>query len=110
MISYPQYDLENILNLPLMVGNDAGVDSIRHYLTELLRSLFLKEESFSGKRPFGNSGWKHDLYHPLVKYNIVSGSLAEEDGIYGDVYVEEVDKDQADALILQLIDYLGEPR
>ena len=50
------------LSLP---ENDAEAATVRDYLLELLHAVLVEEESFSGKRPFGNSGWQHDLLGPL---------------------------------------------
>lgn len=46
--------------------DDEEFDTIRDYLKGLLDSLWTQGEGFSGKRPFGNSGWRHDLYRPLI--------------------------------------------
>lgn len=46
--------------------DDAEFDTIRDYLKGLLTNLWTEGEGFSGKRPFGNSGWRHDLYRPLI--------------------------------------------
>lgn len=51
---------EEILDLP-MAENDSGADTIRGYLKALLHKLWDEDEGFSGKRPFGNSGWYRDL-------------------------------------------------
>ena len=45
--------------------NDAEAETVKDYLTELVFRVLVDEESFSGKRPFGNSGWTHDLTGPL---------------------------------------------
>ena len=88
-----------ILDLP-MQENDADEYTIRGYLKALLRGLIERGESFSGKRPFGNSGWDYDLFIPLIKAGIVKGSL-DEDG-----FVEELDKDAAQEKILAAINDL----
>jgi hypothetical protein len=72
--------------------------TIGEYLILLLKTLWTEEESFNGKRPFGNSGWKQDLYVPLVRSGLVDGKI-DEDG-----YIDEIDEAEADALILNLID------
>ena len=41
-------------------------ETIRQYLYQLLRSVWRENEEFSGKRPFGNSGWQYDVYKALV--------------------------------------------
>jgi hypothetical protein len=72
-----------ILNLP-MGENDSGAETIKGYLKELLSVLWNEGESFSGKRPFGNSGWEDDLYKPLIVAGVVDGYL-DEDGCVADV-------------------------
>ncbi|AOJ09634.1 hypothetical protein [Burkholderia mayonis] len=53
--------------------------SIREYLGELLTTLWNEGEGFSGKRPFGNSGWYLDLYCALVAAGQLDGEL-DDDG------------------------------
>lgn len=87
--------------LELRFDSDAGQDmSIREYLHELLWQLWNKGEAFSSKRPFGNSGWEHDLYKPLIEAGIVDGSF-DDDG-----YINEVNTDEANATVFRLIDYV----
>jgi hypothetical protein len=90
---------EEILNLP-MDDNDAKAATVRDYLKALLAELWQKDECFSGKRPFGNSGWKYDLYSALVLGKAVAGEVIEEDG-YREI--ECNDTDAADKLIAEAI-------
>lgn len=39
-----------------MPPNGAGAATVGEYLAKLLAELWLHDEGFSGKRPFGNSG------------------------------------------------------
>jgi hypothetical protein len=71
--------------------------TIKEYLCELLLALWSEGESFSGKRPFGNSGWEYDLYVPLVRCGAIEG-LIDEDG-----YVERVDEKMAHKKVSELI-------
>lgn len=48
-----------------MGPNDADASTVRDYLKELLLTVLIEEESFSGKRPFGNSGWQYELLGPI---------------------------------------------
>lgn len=91
-----------VLALPMQQPNDAGAATIRGYLVELLAELWREEQAFSGKRPFGNSGWQYDLYPPLIVAGFVPGNL-DEDG-----YIDNVDDKRADALIASAIRSLGE--
>ncbi len=91
---------EDILNLE-MGQNDAEAPTIREYLRSLLCRLWNEGERFSGKRPFGNSGWEYDLYGALIKGKAVEGTL-DEDG-----YVETVDKRAASDLIIEAINKMA---
>lgn len=46
--------------------NDSGADTVGGYLGALLERLLDDGEAFSGKRPFGNSGWEWDLAAPFL--------------------------------------------
>lgn len=81
--------------------SDAGDDiTIREYLVALLTELWREEEAFSGKRPFGNSGWQYEVYTPLVKAGMVLGEI--EDG-----EIIEMDTAAADKLVLAMIDFMA---
>ena len=64
-----------VLALPLP-DNDAGAATVRDYLKSLLSTLWLEKDGFSGKRPFGNSGWTYDLTEPIVEAFGVNDSVA----------------------------------
>lgn len=76
------------------------VASIREYLHALLTELWREGEGFSGKRPFGNSGWEYDLYKPLIVAGVIKGSL-DIDG-----YIADVDTKAGNAEVFRLIDEL----
>ena len=57
---------------------DCGIITARDYLKELLLTLVREGESFSGKRPFGNSGWENELAEPLIIAGVIEGKI--EDG------------------------------
>ncbi len=92
-------DLDAILATPLP-GNDSGADTLAGYLGALLRDVWVQGEGFSGKRPFGNSGWQYEVYFPLVKAGWVDGFVDE----YNDL--DQVDTQVADAVIVRAIDRL----
>lgn len=71
--------------------------TIRDYLKTLLMTVWEEGESFSGKRPFGNSGWEYDLYAPLVKAGAVPGTLDAD----GDL--DTVDVAEAYVVVIKLI-------
>lgn len=74
---------KQLLDTP-MQPNDAGAETIREYFTFLLERVWLEGEGFSGKRPFGNSGWEDEVYLALGKANIIDVEL-DEDGYLEDV-------------------------
>lgn len=98
-------DPRQILALP-MGDNDAGADTIRGYLIELLAAVWREGEGFSGKRPFGNSSWEWELYRPLVRANVIAGSFCDADECCG-YCLEEPDWDAGDKLIAAAIAELG---
>jgi hypothetical protein len=72
--------------LEIRFDSDAGDDlTVREYLRTLLTTLWEEEEGFSGKRPFGNSGWKYELYRPLIAAGLIEGGTLDSEG-----YVDSV--------------------
>lgn len=68
-----------LVALECRFDSDVGDNiTIRDYLYAQLLTLWKEGESFSGKRPFGNSGWQHDLYYPLVRDGFIAGTVNEE--------------------------------
>jgi hypothetical protein len=88
-----------ILAVP-MQRNDADADTIGDYLVALLRKVWEDGDGFSGKRPFGNSGWEFDLYKALLVAGYVGGELDDEG------YLDNVDVISAQALVAHAIDSL----
>jgi hypothetical protein len=95
-----QTDAQRALTLP-MSENDAGAATIQDYLIALLARVWDQQEGFSGKRPFGNSGWDWDTYPPLIKAGLIDGKLSE------DGYVEEADDNAGQRLIAEAIQALS---
>ena len=89
----------DILALP-MKANDASAETIGQFLMMVGAKVFLDQEDFSGKRPFGNSGWIYDVYEALIQGDALEGTL-DEDG-----YVKECDSREAEAVVACLFDYL----
>lgn len=87
----------NVLDAKMPLPNDADAITVRDYLGALLRELWCNDEGFSGKRPFGNSGWQNDLYRALVMAQLIKGEI-DEDG-----YLQFCDKKTAHRLILKAI-------
>lgn len=89
-----------ILNLS-MPDNDSGADTVRGYLIALLARLWREGEGFSGKRPFGTSGWWSELAIPLVKAEVVVGTFTDEG------FLDDYDIEALDAVIAEAINALG---
>jgi hypothetical protein len=78
---------KNILDVKIK-DEDSGAKTVREYFKALLDKLFEEGDGFSGKRPFGNSGWEYTLKQALVKSGHVDGKLD------GDGCVESCDDEQ----------------
>lgn len=77
---------------------------MREYLLRLLTTVWDEQEGFNGKRPWGDSGWKYDLYEALIRGGLIAAEL-DSDG-----FVEDwgaVDKREAHRMIQAAIDALG---
>ena len=74
-----------------MQENDAGAETLADYFQALLLKIWEEGEGFSGKRPFGNSGWQYEVYYCLVKNGLVGGEIDREceDLISVDKYAAE---------------------
>ncbi len=93
--------VENILLSALEVrfDSDAGEQiTMREHLHALLSTLWDKGESFSGKRPFGNSGWEYEIFRPLIKAGYIKGEL----DMYGGIK-SIANKDEANNFVFDMI-------
>jgi hypothetical protein len=97
-------DPQAILNIP-MQQNDAGATTVRGYLVALAREVWTETDGFSGKRPFGNSGWEHEVYSALAKTGHIEGGVV---GVDGWLYTAE-QRNIADELIYAALDELADP-
>lgn len=95
---------EEILNLKIDNSDFDKDTTIKDYLKMLLLTVWEEEESFSGKRPFGNSGWKSDLDLPLVRAGLIGGTYYTEK-VKSKIQenVGDVDTEGRDNLIARLI-------
>ena len=89
-----------------MGTNGADAETVGEYLHILLETLWIKTDTFSGKRPFGFSSWPYELYEALIQGGFVQG-VFDEDGYLDEFSEDEMEK--ADDLILQAIDYAFRP-
>ncbi len=99
VISLDEGAAMSILDLP-MKDNDARVETVGEYLSELLRILWIEEEGFNGKRPFGNSGWQSEVYDTLASSGVIKAENVSDD----DEYEEwEYDTHEAEMIVLDAI-------
>jgi len=79
-------------------SNDLRRDiTVRDFFKQLMLVLFAKSDDFSGKRPFGNSGWTHDLEKTAVMNDFVQGVI-DSDG-----YVQNIHSEAFDDLMFETI-------
>jgi hypothetical protein len=93
-------DLETgrrVLALP-MEENDAGQTTIHGYLVALVDGVWEEREGFSGKRPFGNSGWEWELYAALSHGGLIPG-IFDKDGYADPFLMSPETRKRADTLI-----------
>jgi hypothetical protein len=84
--------------LEVRFDSDAGSNlTVREYLYKLLSAVWEEQEGFSGKRPFGNSGWEYELYRPLVGAGFIAGEVDE----WGDI--AECNLTEASEYVAELI-------
>lgn len=93
-------DSPELLDFLWRFHDAGGLMTIREYLGKLLHTLWEEGDRFSGKRPFGNSGWEYDLYTALAKAGAVTADL-DEDDLLNSISSEE--RAKADALVFGLI-------
>lgn len=83
-----------ILDTPL---KSQGLDyTVRTLFKDLLDALIDEGDSFSGKRPFGDSGWDYDVAADLIDQDVLKGDVERDDD--GDV--EDVMFDYKDFAIV----------
>lgn len=95
---------QDVLDLRMPEGNDAGASTVRYYLIAIVEAVWSDGECFSGKRPFGNSNWRWDVYSVLLDADLIDGTRDEGGG------VEDVDVFAAERIVRAAIQALGDPR
>lgn len=75
--------------------------TIENYLKLLLETLWKQGDGFSGKRPFGDSGWEYELYYPLARAGLIN-SNGDADG-----WPRDMDCEKGHEIILELIKSLS---
>jgi len=67
-------DPKVLLDQPFRSGewsNDNADVTLREYFKRMLVQVFAEGEGFSGKRPFGDSGWQSQLEFDMVKAGLL---------------------------------------
>lgn len=74
-------DGRDILKLPMpdSVVDDGDGPTIGDYLRKTMKALITEGETFSGKRPLGNSDWDYQLIIALINGGALKGKIAEYD-------------------------------
>lgn len=80
-----------------MGPNDADAATVGEYLGLLLSTLWLQDENFNSKRPFGNSSWQWSVYEALAAAGFAETVINK----WGDKDIADVSA--TDELILQAI-------
>jgi hypothetical protein len=72
---------EQVLKAAACIVKFCGEEEpLAEYLKLIMLALWEEGESFSGKRPLGDSGWQWDVAGALIREKIVPGKL-DADGI-----------------------------
>jgi len=91
------------LDLKLYDPDAGDFTTIRGYFKRQLAALWEEGESFSGKRPFGNSGWEGVLAGTLIQHHCVPGTIDDDQSDEDYIEVLEVDYDAYDAFVQKMI-------
>ena len=77
--------------------------TLREWLADLLMQVWKENEGFSGKRPWGNSGWDWDPAPALIRAGFVAGELDEDE------YIETLDEEEYDKVMRACIRRMAKP-
>ncbi len=83
--------------LDVTISQGENVITLREYFKLMLKTLWEKGEMFSGKRPFGQSNWKSEVYEAIGRAGFLSFDFDPEN------LVMIADKQKANALIIDAI-------
>jgi hypothetical protein len=98
--------MSDILDTP-MVDNDADAETLGEFLGLILMRVWQQQDGFSGKRPFGNSGWTWYVYESLAAAGEINAvERIEFEGTEDEFVDYDIDFDErrrADQMILTAI-------
>jgi hypothetical protein len=66
--------------------------TVRQYLLKLLSTLWLEDECFNGKRPFGNSGWQDQINQIIEDKGLYKpcGDYWTDKGAFKNIMIEAI--------------------
>lgn len=85
--------------------NDHLCQTVGEYFHILNKKLWREEESFSGKSPFGNSGWQHEILHAAAMSGILETVVFDDDG-----YIEEMEAKEFENMLSEVFAYVFKVR
>lgn len=68
----------NILDVP-MIDHDTEAKTVGEFMGLLAAAVWKWGESFSGKRPFGNSDWQYYVFASVVEAGLMEAEKDEYD-------------------------------
>ena len=75
---------KRLIALETRFQSDIGAnETVREYLYQLLLKMWNEKEGFDGKRPFGSSGWEHDIYKALIDGEYIGGRFSDDGELSG---------------------------
>jgi len=89
--------MTDILDLQFKSEDLNAVVTIRSFFFLLMKKLWLEQDCFDGKRPFGNSSWDADLIKCLIENKIIKGSIDK----YG--YINNYDRKELNKFVIDII-------
>lgn len=90
--------------LGLRFESNIGDVTLRQWLIALLAALWEQGEGFSGKRPFGDSGWDWEPAPALIGAGLISGRVDDHG------YVAEVDMGELHRFVADVIESMATMR
>lgn len=84
--------------------------TIAEFFESCMMALWMEGESFSGKRPFGNSGWEYDIINALAAGDFIKSKKKIFDGggfaDYTEYTISDQERKKADKIIKGVIKHI----
>jgi hypothetical protein len=91
------------LDLKFYDGDSCSFTTIRSYFKLQLSTLWEKGDSFSGKRPLGDSGWEGVLVGVLIQHHCIPGMIDEDESDEDFIEVIDYDRDAYEVFVQKMI-------